>query len=99
MKLLRHYAAPHQINVFFQPVENGDLGMNQYFYDPHKPTSPQQYSDMVRSVAMYSNFENAEPTTAHGPREYVSDLMGYYGVTLGMISIFLFYLTYYLSLF
>ena len=56
--------------------------MGKYYFNPHKKTSPQQYTDMVRAVAMYSNFDNAERTTANGPRKYVSDLMGYHGVPL-----------------
>ena len=63
--------------------------MDENHCDPHDPTTPQQHAEMVRAVAMCSNFENAERTTAHGPRKYVSDLMGYYGVPLGTCYFFM----------
>ena len=83
MKLLRDYSAPHQVNAFCQPAENGQLHMNKHYYNPHKPTSKKQYTDMVRAISAYSGFDDAERATAHGPRKHVSDLMGYYGVPLG----------------
>ena len=59
MKLLRDYSAPHQINVFCQPVQNGQSHMDKCYYDPHKPTSPKQHAGMVRAVATCSDFDNA----------------------------------------
>jgi len=83
MTTYRGMCHPDQIHVFCQPMPAGELYEGKYYYNPNKRTSKKQYSDMIRKIAQFSDFDNYERCTGHAPRKHVHDLMAYHKVPLG----------------
>jgi len=73
---------PNQTHVFCQPIPVGKLCKGKYYYNPNKRTSKKQYSNMIRIIAQFSNFDNYEQCTGHVPQRHVHNLIAYHEIPL-----------------
>jgi len=89
MKIYRSMCSESQLFLFCKPVPADKVIGNTYFY-PDKPVTKSEFCNMVRDVAQFSCFDNAERCTAYAPRKCVHDLMVFHKVPLGTCSILYF---------